>query len=155
MSQLMDHAQREMKLVGLEESTPMYKAILRLVELFDGQGHNEDSAAYAAAAVAKLFKMELLSPLTGEEEEWTLIHGLLDKGEKFWQNKRRPYVFKDESGECWDIEGKIFYYYKDDGRTVYYCNKDSHTKIEFPYTPGLLLEYREPTQEHRDPDTEN
>lgn len=143
MSELTDHAKRELNIVGLKDDSPMFRAILEHVELFDKQQHTEGSGAYLAAAVAKLFKLEILSPLTGEDDEWTLINGLLGEEEKCWQNKRRPYVFKDNDGNCWDIEGKIFFYEKE-GKTVYYCNKDSHTKVEFPYTPNLVLSYRNP-----------
>lgn len=66
-----------------------------------------------------------MTPLTGQDTEWTEI------SENVFQNKRCSRVFKDGT-IAYDIEGLIF---KDKGGN-YYTNKNSKTRVTFPYIPS-------------------
>jgi hypothetical protein len=69
-----------------------------------------------------LARFEIISPLTGKEDEWT------DVSDGLWQNRRDSRVFKDKDG-AWFIDGKAF---SDDGGETYFTNKKSRTPITFP-----------------------
>jgi hypothetical protein len=48
-----------------------------------------------------------------------------------WQNNRCCHVFKDNAGNAYDIDGKIFR--EPDGAC--YTSRDSRVPVTFPYTP--------------------
>lgn len=130
MSNLVDHAETELAVLGMgkdaddEMNKLMHDHIIELVTVFSKQGHSGFSAGYTANVLHKLLQFEPLAPITGEDSEW------VDVGEGLQQNKRCSHVFKNKDG-AYDIEGIVF---RDpDGST--WTNKDSHVKIEFPYTP--------------------
>lgn len=124
MSNLVDYAKDELKRIGMIDSGEPYndwatKAILDLIELFDSQGHSGFTAPYVASMFHRLAMFKPLSPLTGDDDEWT--------GD--FQNKRYSAVFKDMDGTAYNIEGKVF---TDDGEVWYTC-KDSRVNVTFPY----------------------
>lgn len=134
MSNLVDHAEVELEALGMgkdaddEMNKLMHDNLIELVTVFSKQGHSGHSAGYAASVLFKLLNYEPLGPLTGEDSEWVDVGE--QSGYPLWQNKRCSHVFKDAEG-AYDIEGKIF---RDpDGTT--WANKDSHVRIEFPYSP--------------------
>lgn len=128
MSNLVDYAKEELKRIGMIDSGEPYndsvsKAILDLIELFASQGHSGFTAPYTINTFKRLAMFEPLSPLSGEDDEWTDVgHGLL-------QNKRYSAVFKDKDGVAYNVEGKVF---TDDGEVWYTC-KDSRVDVTFPY----------------------
>jgi hypothetical protein len=150
MSNLLSHAEHELNLIGLtdedEYNGMMRKHILHMIKVFADEGHSGFSAPYAISILSKLFAFKPLTPLTGEDDEWIKHDYGNDKIE--YQNKRRSSVFKDVTGECYDIDGKVFWeWYKDeDGNStkVYYTGADSHTPVTFPYDPPEkpIYEYR-------------
>ena len=128
MSNLVDYAKDELKIIGMIDSGEAYndlaaKAILDLIELFDSQCHSGFSAPYGINAFSRLAMFKPLSLLTGEDDEWNDVEdGLL-------QNKRYYAVFKDKDDTAYNIEGKVF---TDDGEIWYRC-KDSKVNVTFPY----------------------
>lgn len=148
---LYDHAVRELDLLGLVEEDEMNgamrKHLLHMVEEFSKEGHSGFSASYAIGVLDKLLKYEPVTPLTGEAWEWVDVAE--QNGSTLFQNKRCGRVFKGQDGKAWDIDGKIFYEWMTDPEVnegqpykVYYSNKESHTPIEFPYTPVTTYEER-------------
>ena len=120
--------------------------VLKLLEVFDGEGHSGTSAPYAIRLFSRLASFEPLVPLTGEDWEWN------DTGHNF-QNKRASHVFKDtDTGECYDINGKVFLEWAKpyDGRESqepyksYYTCRESRVPVTFPYTvpEKPIYEYR-------------
>lgn len=101
--------------------------VLELLRVFVGQGHSGFSAPYCIDLFKKLANWEVLTPLTGEDDEW-INQTALEPG--CYQNKRCSHVFKDKSG-TYDIQGKVFI--RPDGSA--YTSKDSHVSVTFPYTP--------------------
>lgn len=126
-SHLIDHAKHELALVkadGTDYGDMLPHAVLELIEVFSNQGHSGMSAKIVIYLFAKLASFEVLSPLTGSDDEWTeLADGL-------YQNKRCSHVFK-ENNQAYDSEGKVFE--ESDGSRWF--RSDSRVLIEFPYMP--------------------
>ena len=138
----------ELDLIGMTEDSEdeynkaMRDHILHMVKEFSDEGHSGMSAAYAIVLLTKLLDYKPLTPLTGKDDEWTML-GYDDN--MFAQNKRCFHVFKDADGRAYDLVGVVFYEWRTDEDGVRYkshfTNKDSRVYIEFPYTP--TKEYRE------------
>lgn len=137
---LYEYAERELDLIGLandgDMNGMMRKHILHMVEEFAKEGHTGFSANYALSLLKRLLAFEPLTPLTGEDWEWSDVS---DQAEKpMWQNARCGRVFKDEEG-AYDIEGKVFWNWAVDENgekfKSFYTSKDSRVYITFPYTP--------------------
>lgn len=125
-----EYGRKELERIGyFKEGDDPYNeavanAILKLLEVFDSQGHSGFTAPYTAQIFHRLATFKPITPLTGEDDEWNEIEpGLL-------QNKRYSAVFKDKTG-AYNIEGKIF---SDNDGEIWFTNKDSKVYIEFPYT---------------------
>jgi hypothetical protein len=133
MSNLVAHAERELRAAGLFDKDSDYSgmladAVLELVKVFANQGHSGFSAARTIAIFSRVADGKPLVPLTGADDEWTEV------GDGYYQNKRCSRVFRKD-GEAYDIEGIVF---RDpDGST--WTNKDSHVPIIFPYTPTTKI----------------
>lgn len=141
MSNYERHAREEFRAAGWtndagEFNDDMQKMIcehvLKLLEVFDGEGHSGSSAPYAISLFSRLAKFEPIAPLTGEDWEWN------DTGHGTLQNRRASHVFKDvDTGECYDIDGKVFWEWsgtKEDPYKSYYTCRESRVPVTFPYT---------------------
>ena len=133
MSNLIDHAWRELEIIAPRDSLDpdeilIVENILELVRVFAKQNHSGSTAAYVRQILAKLLDFQPLSPLTGEDDEWNKT---LDP--KLDQNTRCGRVFRDrETGEAFDIEGKVL---QNQYGERFFSRGDSRVLIEFPYTP--------------------
>lgn len=134
MSNLIEHAKREFKAIGYipldqeQEDGPnkwIQENLIELLEVFSKQGHSGFSAGYCINAFNKLARFEPLASLTGEDWEWQEV------GTGTWQNIRCGRVFKDEHGQAYDIEGRVFV---NPTGEAYTC-KESRVYVVFPYTP--------------------
>jgi hypothetical protein len=105
----------------------MNKHILRIIYEFFREGHTGFSAGYAMSIIERLWRWLPLTPLTGNDGEWTEV------SPGMFQNKRDSKVFK-ENGQAYDGEGRIF---TDDGGETWFSSIHSHVKIKFPYYPPL------------------
>lgn len=130
MSNLVDHAERELSLISMGKdckdgmNRSMHDHIIRMVQAFEDEGHSGLSASYAVSILRKLLAYEPISPLTGEDKEWNEV------AEGMFQNKRCSRIFKQD-GRIYDIEGRVFR--EKDGSC--FTNKESRVDITFPYTP--------------------
>lgn len=141
MSNLVDHAIRELTAIGMKPqpitedmdsddqySTSVANAVLDLIKLFSEQGHSGFTAPYTVQTFSRLANFEPLGPITGKDEEWGKVS---DADGGLWQNKRCSHVFKGTDGRAYDINAIVF---KDpDGGHV--TGRGSHYYIEFPYRP--------------------
>lgn len=76
--------------------------VLKLLEVFAGEGHSGSSAAYTIGLFRQLATFGTISPLTGEDTEWSEID------EDTFQNNRNSAVFKDgKNGRAYFIEGFV------------------------------------------------
>ena len=155
---IVDYAKSELDLIGMTEDGDEYntmgrQAILEIVEKFADQGHSGFSASYCVNALSKILRWEPLSPLTGEDSEWTQLNDYSD--DVVYQNKRCSRIFKGSDGRAYDIEGKVFWewyerelYPDEEGYpgtikdTRSFTSCDSRVYVEFPYTPNTVYEER-------------
>ena len=143
---VLDHAERELDLMGLSDdgdmNGAMRKHILHMIKEFAGEGHSGFSASYAIQVLEKLLRFEPITPLTGEDWEWNNVSEM--SGETLYQNARCGRVFKDKDG-AYDIDGKVFYeWYTDEEtgekRKSHYTGLESRVPVTFPYTPTTVYE---------------
>jgi len=133
MSNLEQHAQRELTSAGLFDKDSDYEGMLgeatmRLIRVFAAEGHSGFSASMAVSIFDKLARFQPLCPLTGEDSEWNEVAS--GASGQCWQNNRCSHVFKDADG-AYDIQGKIFR--EKNGAT--YTSRESRVPVIFPYTP--------------------
>lgn len=103
------------------------KDILKVIECFCDCGHTGFTAEYAINIINKLLRWQPLTELTGEDDEWNTISNNSIK----YQNKRCPFIFKDENGQAYNIEAKIF---SDDNGHTWFTDRNSRQYITFPYS---------------------
>ena len=156
MSNYLNHAMLEFKAAGWlnddssfkdEMQELICKHVLELLDVFKGEGHSGSSAPYAINLFSKLASFEPISPLTGEDWEWTDVCDYFTGGVSAMQNKRCSAVFKQSdrfNGQAYYLNARVFWsWVDDDGKPFksYFTNADSAQPIEFPYTP--VTEYVE------------
>ena len=135
MSNLLKHAERELKFIGYDgkdEYNNMAKAaIMELLTTFANQGHSGFSANYIVNLFNKLAKYETLSPLKGNDDEWGDVSDMSGDRKTLFQNNRDGRVFKNDDGAFF-TEAIIW---TESGESSY-TNKDSNRYIKsFPFTP--------------------
>ena len=136
MSNLLKHAERELKLIGYDDKDEYDKmakdAILELIKTFTKQKHSGFSANYVSNIFHKLANYEVLSPLTGNDDEWTDVSDM--SGEMMFQNNRDSRVFKNKNGVFF-INAIVWQETINDD-VNHFTNKDSRRYIKsFPFTP--------------------
>ena len=129
MSNLIEHARKELELAGWFKEDGMYGgmigvAVMDLIEKFSGEGHSGQSASICTKLFGALSQFEPLTPLTGEDGEW------MEYANGRFQNKRCSHIFK-ENGQAYDSTGRIFEY--PNGTRVQ--RHDSRVNITFPHMP--------------------
>ena len=149
MSNMLKWAEQELRYAGYDINDPedgpnrwLAEGTLELLKVFAGQGHSGSSAPYAVALFEKLAMWKPISPLTGEDDEWN------DVGKDTWQNRRNSAVFKENDGQAYWIEGRVFWEWAtypeiDDGKPFksHYTSRDSRVNIAFPWTQPDQREY--------------
>ena len=130
MSSMLEWAEEELKRYNFDfYGDKMNKAVLEVLKTLSDQGHTNMSASIVITLVDRLWSWKPLTPLTGEDDEWS---DMLDLDGNTIQNKRYSAVFKNkETGEAYDIEGRIFA--EPDGVT--FTCKESGVPVVFPYMP--------------------
>ena len=138
---LVSYAEQELDRIGMTDDGDMNgmmrKHLLHMVKEFADEGHSGFSANYALQCLGRLLKFKPLSPLTGEDDEWSEVTQI--SGYPHFQNKRCGSVFKNgKDGEAYDIDGIVFWEWLTDKETgeqykSYYTNKESRIPVEFPY----------------------
>lgn len=154
MSNIQKHALTEFKAAGWLDDDGNYidemqeaicKHILELVKVFSDEGHSGSTAPYTVDLFKKLAMYEPITPLTGEDWEWTEIAREMSGSNNgtLYQNKRCSRVFRDDTG-AYDIDGKVFYdwYTNENGdrHKSYYTSRDSRVPVTFPYMPTTVYE---------------
>jgi hypothetical protein len=152
------HAWKEFRAAGWTDENNNFKDnmqemicrhVIKLLNAFYGEGHSGSSAHYTIDLFEKLAKFQPIAPLTGGDGEW------MNVGNDMWQNLRCSNVFKNDAGDAYDVDGIIFWEWagtKDDQYKLYYTNKESHTKVTFPYYPKSEYKYRKSEAEPVSPD---
>ena len=65
------------------------KHVLKLLEVFHGEGHSGSSAPYAINLFEKLAKFEPVAPLTGEDWEWYEVSSYSSPDLRGWKDEPR------------------------------------------------------------------
>ena len=72
---LVSYAESELDRIGMTEEDEyngmMRRHLLHMVKEFSDEGHSGFSASYALQCLKKLLNFKPLSPLTGEDDEWS------------------------------------------------------------------------------------
>lgn len=107
MSNLVEHAKRELRILGYTGEEPadspdrwMYDHIIKMVETFSEEGHSGSSASYAIHVVSKLLQFKNVTPLTSDPEEWMEVSGFMN-GQATWQSRRRSDAFSHDGGKTY------------------------------------------------------
>ncbi len=95
MSNLVDHARRELALIGEDPET--VKGLCRVVQAFADMGHSGGSASIAIPMLERLLRFKPLAPLTYAPDEW-FKHEDGGDGHPLWQNIRDSAVFSTDGG---------------------------------------------------------
>lgn len=109
MSNLIDHAKRELALIN--EEPEFVEAYLKIVEIFAGMGHSGGSAEIAATVIHQLLQQQNLYPLTDDPNEW-----VFQSNEKYglpedaWNNGRGGIWQNTRLGEAFSSDGGKSYY---------------------------------------------
>ncbi len=160
MSNLIDHFDRELAIMRKSVPDddqlviePYVESIKGVLEAFSNEGHSGGSAPFAASVIARTIKAilgyQVLSPLTGEDNEWRDISEM--HGSPMWQNIRDSGVFKDADGKC-SYVSSIVWVGQDDFDTftgrVNGFSSSNYIK-EFPFMPktfyvGVVREEYDP-----------
>lgn len=111
-SNLVDHAKRELELVGEEKS--VVDAYLKIVRIFADMGHSGASSMFAIPVIEHLLSFKPLSALTTDPEDWEHV------GEDIWGEKGGIYQNR-RNGEAFS---------KDGGKTYYLLSDNSNAKIQ-------------------------
>ncbi len=99
-SNLVDHARRELELIGEEPST--IEGYLQVIEAFAEMGHFSGSASVAIPVINELLQFKNLSPLTDELDDW--FHheeGVWGEAGGGWQSCRNPEAFSNDEGKTY------------------------------------------------------
>lgn len=104
LSNLLDHAQRELDLIGMLDRDADYggqlgRDVLALIGHFSSQGHSGHAAVNAIHLFGKLARFEPLSEITSDIREW------MEVSDGVWQSRRSPAVFsKDRGATYYDLD---------------------------------------------------
>lgn len=97
MSNLVEHARRELELIGEEPET--VAGYLNVIQAFADMGHSGGSASVAIPTLNELLQFKNLKPLTNDPAEW-FDHGDTS-GYPLWQNIRNGEAFSDDGGKTY------------------------------------------------------
>lgn len=138
---LVSFAEKELDIIGMTDDGDMNglmrKHLLHMIGEFANEGHSGFSASYAINCLKRLMAFKPLSPLTGDDDEWTDVSEI--NGSTLFQNRRYSSIFKEgKDGEAYNIDGKVFWewFENEDGEKSksYFTSKDSRLPVTFPYT---------------------
>jgi hypothetical protein len=99
MSNLVDHARRELEIVG--EEPDFVKGYLNVIQAFADMGHSGGSASVAIPVINELLQFKNLSPLTDRISEWNEVSVGL------WQNSRNSEAFSENGGITYYLLSEI------------------------------------------------
>lgn len=100
MSNLVEHAKRELEIIGEDPET--IAGYLKVIQAFADMGHSGGSAAVAIPVINELLQFNNLAPLTDDPKEW-VHHNASVWGEEggVWQNCRNGEAFSHDGGKTY------------------------------------------------------
>jgi hypothetical protein len=109
---LVEHAEREMKAIGLDTKEAdyegmLYHAVLELITTFAKQGHSGASAERTLFFFERLARFDTFLPITSNKEEWNLVEEpYCEKGETLYQNNRNSRYFTNDFKTYYNVYEK-------------------------------------------------
>lgn len=95
-SNLVDHAKRELNLLGEEPET--VEGYIKVIRAFSDMGHSGGSASVAIPVINELLQFHNLRSLTDDPREWNQV----EMGdEPCWQSNRRSEAFSYDGGKTY------------------------------------------------------
>ena len=123
---------------GLEMQKEVTKCVMGLLDVFGKQGHSGFSASYVVNIFKSLVDGKPLSPLTGEDDEWTEPFSFGPNDVPLQQNKRCYGLFRKnyDNSTARYLDDIVF---SDDGGITWFTSEDKARKyrkpIQFPWMP--------------------
>lgn len=99
-SPLVDHARRELALIGEDEW--LRNGLCKVVAAFAEMGHSGFSAEHSTQVLEKLLRYQPLSPITDDPAEWMDRSQEMD-GEPFWQHVRDSRAMSTDGGKTYTL----------------------------------------------------
>lgn len=122
MSTFLEFTESELELLGVDTSSEKYKCLVAYAKYSD---ESQSNASLLRGYISRIHNRMPLSDLTGAEEEWETVDGVV-------RNKRCHRVVK-EGDVCYDKEAIVFYTLDESGNPIKSITEDSKVLIEFPY----------------------
>lgn len=120
MSNLVDHARRELELLREDETT--IEGYLNVIQAFADMGHSGGSASVAIPVIHALLQYQNLKPLTNDPNEWNHIgEAVWGSPGGVWQSNRNSEAFSHDSGST-------YYLLSEGGNDL--DRKPLHTSVE-------------------------
>lgn len=107
MSNLVEHAKRELALLG-ETDEEYITSIVKVMEAFTSYGHSGGSASAAIPTICDLLQFKALTPLTNNPAEWNEV------GDGIWQSIRNSEAFSTDGGVSYYLVSELTPYYESD-----------------------------------------
>lgn len=92
-SNMVDHARRELELLGTSEEDISH--VIRIVQAFVDVGQSGGSASWYIPILHDLFQFKNLSPLTDDPRDW------IQHAPDVWQNRRNGEAFSCDGGHTY------------------------------------------------------
>jgi hypothetical protein len=115
-SNLVEHARRELELLGEEPGT--IAGYLKVIRAFADMGHSGGSAAVAIPVIHELLQFKNLRPLTDDPAEWEHIAEDVAGQPDLWQNLRNSEAFSKDGGRTYYLLSERVWSGPDDQRTL-------------------------------------
>ncbi len=99
-SNFVDHAKRELELIGEEPET--IEGYLKVIQAFSDMDHSGGSASVAILTINDLLKFKNLSPLTDDPDDWIQHEVDMEDGNGgAWQSCRNSEAFSNDGGKTY------------------------------------------------------
>lgn len=98
-SNLVNHARRELQILGEDEDT--IEGYLRVIQAFADMGHSGGSAFIAIPTINELLQFKNLKPLTNDPTEWMFHDNGTFPPSGVWQNTRNGEAFSHDGGKTY------------------------------------------------------
>jgi hypothetical protein len=99
VSNLVDHARRELALIG--EDDWLTNGVCKVVAAFAEMGHSGFSAEHTTVVLEKLLRYRPLSPITDDPAEWEDRSEM--SGYPIWQNVRDSRAMSKDGGKTYTL----------------------------------------------------
>jgi len=106
MNQLIEHAKRELELVG--EDAKVIEWYLKVVGTFSEFGHSGETAEHTLEVLEQLLRYRNLTPLTDDPKEWVDVSGYFE-GKSIWQSIRNSEAFSADGGKTYSVLSEAGY----------------------------------------------